>query len=248
MRILAISTALLLGSTALASSELQVKSSMPVILVLDNETLGTIQPLEPLLVDIDSGVHNLRLRGMLGKDLYDRDLIFDDDTRTELVWQRKELRLGAVVKLDPNRVPDSDGSLEQDLEYASAEQPAPNPEPPPVDVEHDHGEKAVAATPAPRDGGRPVLARPSSPVLNPFDSNPTSQAPPIQAPPMVRDVPVPATPRGTGGSVVIEATPGMDLSVTHGTQRLRITVENGELVVEDARGTEIHFPSDGAAF
>ena len=85
---------LALTAPALAASELQLDSNMPVVLYLDGESRGTAQPLEPLLVDIEPGVHNLKIQGVLGKDLYDRDLIFDDDTRTELVWQRKQLRLG----------------------------------------------------------------------------------------------------------------------------------------------------------
>ncbi|MCA9568704.1 MAG: hypothetical protein KC656_12720, partial [Myxococcales bacterium] len=146
-----------LSTTALAGSELQLKSSMPVNLYIDGEEAGTVQPLEALRVDIEAGVHNLKIKGLLGKDLYDRDLIFDDDTRTELIWQRKELRLGSVAKLDPNRPKEE--VVEEDLGYESAEEVAEAGEienPPPVDVEHP--EEVAAAPPAPSE--RPPLERP----------------------------------------------------------------------------------------
>ena len=244
MRALAISMALLFGSSALAGSELQLKSNMPVVLVMDGESVGTIQPLEPLIIDIEPGVHNLQLRGMLGKDLYDRDLIFDDHTRTELVWQRKELRLGAVVKLDPNRVPEGDAE-EGDLGFDSAERVAGAPVDDPA-AEAPAAEAPVAANDAPPAAPAPMREAPAAPTPTPVAQAP--QAPPVAAPPVVKDVVAPSAPRSSGGSVVIEATPGMDLQVTHGSQKLRITVENGELVVEDANGTEIHFPADGVAW
>ncbi|MEZ4321585.1 MAG: hypothetical protein R3F61_29195 [Myxococcota bacterium] len=252
MRALTLTLALLFGSTALASSELQLKSNMPVQLVIDDEDVGTVQPLEPLIIDIEPGVHNVQIRGMMGKSVYDRDLIFDDDTRTELVWQRKELRLGAVVQLDPNR-PKEDPESVEDLGYESGEQVADAegseaPEAPEAPETPEPVERAEA--PRPDIFGPDTPSRPSAPP-----STPAAQAPPaptpevaVATPPPVKDVRPPAPPRAAGGSVVIEAQPGMDLQITHGSQKLRVTVENGELVVVDANGTEIHFPSDGDAW
>ncbi len=243
------------ATPAMAGSELQLKSSMPVVLILDGETIGTVQPLEPMLLDIDEGVHNLQIRGMLGKNLYDRDLIFDDDTRTELVWQRKELRLGGVVQLDPNRSDEPEGD---DLAYAPADEspeapaassdPAEVPSPPPVDTEHPEPSVATNVPPATDSrASRPPLTRPTAPT-NTATAPPAPSAP-MTAPPVTKDVAGPMTPRVSGGgSVVIEATPQLDLKVTNGTQALRITVENGELVVEDANGVRVVFPDDGAAF
>jgi hypothetical protein len=247
------------ATPAFAGGELQLKSSMPVLLVLDGETIGTVQPLEPMLIDIDAGVHNLQIRGMLGKTLYDRDLIFDDDTRTELVWQRKELRLGGVVQLDPDRDENAEPEAE-DLAFAPADDappaadPADRSAPPPVDMEHPEPSVANdvppatdsrvsrAPTPPAKESPRPPLTRPTAPT--------NANAAPIIAPPVTKDVQAPMTPRvaSGGGSVVIEATPQLDLKVTNGTQALRITVENGELVVEDANGVRVVFPDDGTVF
>ena len=52
---------LALAGPALASSELQLGSNMPVVLFIDGDSVGTVQPHEPLLVDIEPGVHNLRI-------------------------------------------------------------------------------------------------------------------------------------------------------------------------------------------
>jgi len=208
---------LALSTAALAGSELQLDSNMPVVLVLDGESAGTVQPLEPLLVDIDSGVHNLTIKGILGKELYNRDLIFDDDTRTELLWQRRELRLGQVVKLDPNRAPAPDGE----------------PEP---------AAKALAVPAAPPEAPAAAPTPPAAPEPPP---TPVAVAPKQVAPPVVREVtpPAPPAPPARPAEVVIEATEDLNLQITHGTQLLRITVEDGELVIVDSQGTEIHFPA-----
>lgn len=231
----------LFTSTAFAGSELQLKSSMPVQLFVDGESVGTVQPIEPLRVDISDGVHNLTIKGLMGKELYNRDLIFDGDTRTELQWQRKELRLGQVVPLDPKRPGQS-----------TAEVPAAPPVAP------------VAAAPAPP--AAPVPPAPVAPVV-------VAQAPPppaapvqpviVQQQPQIVYVPVqqpqptyaatapvakPPMAASANGSVVIQATENLDLQITHGTQLLRISVENGELVLRDSSGTQIRFPSNGQAF
>lgn len=244
----------LFTAPAFAAGELQLQSSMPVVMVLDGKTVGTVQPLEPLLVDITPGVHNLKLQGLLGKDLYDRDLIFDDHTRTELHWQNKELRLGKVVALDPNRPADAgDDTVTQVAEDA----------PPAVPHDDDeHGQVAdepevVAAAVAPE---RPALARPTAPpvaappapVAPPAAAPPAPIAPPAAAPPAAappaRAAVSPRAPADRSASMVIQATENLDLQITHGTQVLRVRVENGELVVEDARGTKVVFPGTGPAW
>ena len=241
---------------AFAAGELQLSSTMPIVLYLDGTSVGTVQPHEPLLVDIEPGVHNLRLQGVLGKDVYDRDLIFDDHTRTELVWQRKELRLGQVTKLDPNRPPTPAGEDDGLLPIAPEHPQAPEaPEPPEA--------AKPAAAPAP-PAPPPPLAKPAEvtevaaappPPIRPVAPAPRKADPPAPAPvfastaPPVRDVRGPA-PVGTKGSgaVVIEAREGLDLQIAHGTQLLRVTVKNGELVVIDNNGTEIHFPEAAQAW
>lgn len=244
MRALAFLTLGLLSSTAFAGSELQLKSSMPVNLHIDGESVGTVQPLEPLRIDIEAGVHNLQIKGLLGKELYDRDLIFDDNTRTELLWQRKELRLGAVVQLE-----------------AAPETPAAPPAPP-------QAPQQVAQAPAPPAAPAPAPAAPTPPPAAP-PAPPTPPAvahapappapvaaPPAPTPPVARPAPVvhaatapaPAPAASPNGSVVIQATENLDLQITHGTQLLRISVENGELVLRDSSGTQIRFPANGQAF
>lgn len=258
---------LALAGPAFAGSELQLGSNMPVVLYIDGESRGTVQPHEPLLIDIDSGVHNLRIQGVLGKDLYDRDLIFDDHTRTELVWQRKALRLGQVVKLDPNRPPTTEEDTE--LPIVPAHPKAPEaPEPP--EAPAAEGDVAMAPPPppprkskrnqAPEAPERPLAkpARVAEAPPPPKTRAPRAErpAPPAPAPvlantaPPVREVKGPApVPSGKGtGAVAIEAREGLDLQITHGSQLLRVTVHNGELVVIDSNGTEIHFPSDGDAW
>lgn len=241
---------LLLSAPALAASELQLDSNMPVVLYLDGESRGTAQPHEPLLVDIGPGVHNLRIQGVLGKDLYDRDLIFDDDTRTELVWQRKQLRLGQVVKLDPNRPPPPDAGLPLVPDHPRAPDAPPAPEEqeatdapeqplarpakperpaPPAPV----AQKEVAQASPPREEKREIAPAPRSPVF-------ASTAPPV------REVRAPAPVPNGSGAVLIEAREGLDLQITYGTQLLKVTVEDGELVVTDSNGTEIHFPNGEA--
>lgn len=264
MRALALLALASLSSVAFAGgSELQLKSSMPVQLFIDGENVGTVQPIEPLRVDIGEGVHNLRIRGLLGKELYDRDLIFDPDTRTELIWQRKELRLGQVVALDPGRQPEAEQVAEAAPEsppepVAAAPTPAPAAQPAPP----------VAAAPAP-------VAAPTAPVAQaPAQPAPVAQAPAPAAPaqpqvvyvqtppqqPQVVYAPAPANQGAThaatapgattpaNSSMVIQATENLDLQVTHGTQLLRISVENGELVLRDSSGTQIRFPKNGQAF
>lgn len=242
---------LALAGPAFAASELQLDANMPVVLYLDGESRGTVQPHEPLLVDIEPGVHNLRIQGILGKDLYDRDLIFDDDTRTELVWQRKQLRLGQVVKLDPNRPPpQAEGGL---LPAVPKHPQAPDAPPPEPEVE----EVAQAEQPLARP------ARPEKPARAPApparEKEQVAKAPPAPAPPApvlantappVREVKAPApvpTTKGNG-AVLIEAREGLDLQIAHGSQLLKVTVENGELIVVDANGTEIRFSGDGQAW
>ena len=223
LTLLALTTATL-STSAMAASELQLESTSPVVLKIDGQSMGTVQPLEPLLIDITPGVHELAIEGVLGKSHYQRDLIFDDDTRTELVWQRKELRLGQVVTLDPNRP--------EDERVADA----PNEAPSPLDSLGDDRRAAAPVQPQRRaEPRRPEI--PAPPVH-------ASRAP---APP-VRDVSPPAAPPGATGSMVIQATDGLDLQIAHGSQLLRISVVDGELVVTDARGTTIQFPSDNGAW
>lgn len=236
---------------AFAAGELQLASNMPIVLYLDGTSVGTVQPHEPLLVDIEPGVHNLRLQGVLGKDVYDRDLIFDDHTRTELVWQRKELRLGQVTKLDPNRPPPPEGEGDGLLPIAPEHPTAPEP---PAPAEPEAAPERDAPPPPPARPTEVAAAPPPPPPAAPPKAAPPA-APPAPAPvfastaPPVRDVraPAPVGSKGTG-AVVIEAREGLDLQIAHGAQLLRVTVKNGELVVIDAHGTEIHFPNDGQAW
>lgn len=243
---------LALAGPALAASELQLGSNMPVVLYLDGESSGTVQPHEPLLVDIEPGVHNVRIQGVLGKDLYDRDLIFDDHTRTELVWQRKQLRLGQVLKLDPNRAPtptveEDNGELPIVPEHPKAPEDAAPP-PPPAPVERPEVAAAPMAIPAEEPAAPPAPpARPKKVKKQP----PAPPAPVLaKTAPPVKDVsaPPPVPSSKSGGAVVVEAREGLDLQISHGTQLLRVTVKNGELVVIDNNGTEIHFPKQGDAW
>ena len=232
MRALAFVLALFSGSAAFATSELSLKSGMPIVLLIDGESQGTVQPLEALLIDLEPGVHRLQLRGMMGKDHYDRELIFDDNTRTELHWQRKELRLGQVVQLDPNRGPDDADDLD--------DTPPEAPEAPPVPERPEVEEIDLASEPAGQDEEEPpVLARPADPT--PAATAPT---PPVKS--KGRKVRTPDMARSS--SVVIEATEGLDLQIAHGGQMLRVTVDDGELVITDPHGTEIRFPAQNDAW
>lgn len=230
---------LLFAAPAFAAGELQIQSSSPVIVVLDGQTLGTIQPLEPLLVDIEPGVHNLRIQGLLGKQLYDRDLIFEDNTRTELHWQSKELRLGQIVKLDPNRAPPP-----------SAEPPAPPAaEDLPLAIgAGDGGRRSRESSPpaeAPPAPPAPVAAAPPAPP--PAAAAPRAPEPvAAKTSPDAARAPSPSV-RGVG-ALTIEATENLDLQIVHGGQTLRVRVVNGDLVVEDRAGTQVHFPSTGGAW
>lgn len=235
MRALAIILALFSGSAAFATSELSLKSSMPIVLWIDGESQGTVQPLEALIIDLEPGVHRLQLRGMMGKDHYDRELIFDDDTRTELQWQRKELRLGQVVQLDPDRGPDDDED-----EYVDDTPP----EAPPVPERPEVEEIDLAPEPA-EEEPTPVLARPEAPPPTPASTAP-APAPAQAQKSKARKVRTPDMARS--GSVVIEATEGLDLQIAHGGQMLRVTVDDGELVITDPHGTEIRFPAQNDAW
>lgn len=256
MRALALFALASLTTTAFAGgSELQLESSMPVQLFVDGENVGTVQPIQPLRIDIDDGVHNLRIRGLLGKDLYDRDLIFDPDTRTELIWQRKELRLGQVVALDPAR------PTEEQVAQAPAEPEPPAAPPAPTPV------AAAPAAPAPAPvapAPAPPAPAPQTQVVTAPVAQPQAQAQPqvvyVQTPapqPQVVYAPAPQTTHAATApmaakpaqnTMVIQATESLDLQITHGTQLLRIVVENGELVLRDSAGTQIRFPQNGQAF
>jgi hypothetical protein len=232
----------MMSTTALASSELQLKSSMPVNLLIDGESVGTVQPLEPLRVDIADGVHNLKIKGLMGKELYNRDLIFDDNTRTELQWQRKELRLGQVVPLDPKRstsLPDTPAAPPV-VAAAPAAPVVAEPAPP----------APVAAAPAP-PAPAPVVVQAPAPAPQVVMQQPQPQVvyvPVQQVATHAATAPAARTAAPANGSMVIQATENLDLRITHGTQLLRISVENGELVLSDSSGTQIRFPSNGEAF
>ncbi len=221
MRVVFATLLAFLVAPALAASELQLESNTPVNLFIDGENVGKVRPHEPLLVDIEGGVHTVQIRGMLGKELYNRDLIFDDRTRTELVWQRDELRLGRVVKLEAAPAGEQVASTPP-----TAAPPATPPAPP-------------APAPAP-----PAPAAPAPPASVP--PAPSPPAAPAPAPQQVVVVQQPAV--TASGALVIQATENLDLQIVHGTQLLRIAVENGELVLRDSSGTEIRFPKRGQAF
>lgn len=247
MRILTVLALGLFTSTAFAGSELQLKSSMPVQLFVDNESVGTVQPIEPLRVDISDGVHNLTIKGLMGKELYNRDLIFDDDTRTELQWQRKELRLGQVVPLDPKRPGRAVAETPPEVAAAPPAPAAPAPvAAAPVAAPPAPPAPVVAQAPAPPPAPQPVVVQQQPQQQQPqIVYVPVQQQPTYAATAPVAKAPVTA---GANGSVVIQATENLDLQITHGTQLLRISVENGELVLRDSSGTQIRFPSNGQAF
>ena len=133
----------------------------------DPDSVSEVFKLLEQMLDIEPGVHNLRLQGVLGKDVYDRDLIFDDHTRTELVWQRKELRLGQVTKLDPNRPPPPEGEADGMLPIAPEHPTAPEP-PAPAEVliERPEGKAKGQAPNTDHGNGRRVVAKSVS--LNPL--------------------------------------------------------------------------------
>ncbi|MCA9568163.1 MAG: hypothetical protein KC656_09985, partial [Myxococcales bacterium] len=120
--------------------------------------------------------------------------------------------------------------------------------------------QAAPPAPAPQVAQAPAPPAPAPVVQAPPQPAPQPQVVYVQTPPPQPQVvyaqpqptyaataPQPA-PQQRNGSVVIQATENLDLQITHGTQLLRISVENGELVLRDSSGTQIRFPKNGQAF
>lgn len=124
----------LLLPTASASSDIEFKTSGPVLIYVDGKQAQLTSKLKQKLEDLEPGDHQIKVTGVFGKTLYEAEISLPDNTVTLAEWSGREL---AVVSTDwRDEANEADDSDEADAEEVIAEAP------------EEEEEQVVAAEPA----------------------------------------------------------------------------------------------------
>lgn len=79
-----------------AASEIQLRSSLPVVMVVNGERARRTGMSRMEVDDLEPGVHRVQIKNLFGRVLHDDFIDVPDDTLVEAWWNRGELRVRMV--------------------------------------------------------------------------------------------------------------------------------------------------------
>ena len=118
--------ALLAAPSAHASSDIEFKTSGPVLIYVDGQQATLNSKMRQRVSGLDAGTHEVRVTGVFGKTLYEADIDVPDNTMTWAEWERGELK---VVRTEWLEDLEEEEEPEAEEEVVEVDEPEPEPEP-----------------------------------------------------------------------------------------------------------------------
>lgn len=256
---MSVSLLLALAATpAQAESEIIFRANRPVLIFVDGRQTPLTSNLRMRAADLDPGVHEVEVKGVFGKTLYEGEIELNDWTLAYAEWNDGDLAVYRTEKLDKRRLRarqspwadepvepeegqdevepevtetvESEGlSEEAPVAVPAPDEPAPVVEPAPVEQAAVVEPEVPLAVPAP-EAGPPVPSEPE-PAPPPVGEEPESTPGAILVDKTVAsDVPRSAP------AVTIQAREGVRFQLQHGDSALYVTVQDGAFVVDFPTG------------
>jgi len=205
----------LAAAPANAASDIEFKTSGPVLIFVDGEQATLTSKLKQRVAGLNAGAHEVTVQGVFGKTLYEAEINLPDGTLTQAEWSGRELRV-----LSTDWLPEQSDEPDDDMVALEAEPPAEPPaEEPPV-------EEAVPAD-------EPVALEMDDPPILDDDA-------PLAVPQPATALPTAAP----GKTVTIQAQDGMRVEVVHEGRTVVVVVEDGRFAIEDPQGLQIALSSN----
>ncbi len=233
----------LAANPAQAESEILFRTSRPVMIYVDGRQAPLTSNLRMRAADLEPGSHEVTVKGMFGKTLYEGEIELEDWTVAHAEWSRGELEIRKTEKIDRKGARARRGSPwadEEGNEPVLAEgvviAEAPPAEIPVEEPVEAPAEAAVPAVPEPEGVGESPaeLTEVSEPPL----AVPVVEAPPVaMAPAEVEVVGAVLTGKPTAPATTrIFAREGMRLELNTGEASLIVIVQDGAFVLDFPEG------------
>ncbi len=120
--------ALLAAPAADASSDIEFKTSGPVLIYVSGQQAALNSKMRQRVSGLEPGTHEVRVTGVFGKTLYEADIEVPDNTMTWAEWDRGELKIVRTEWLDEAEAEEEE---EEEVVAIAESEPEPEPEPEP---------------------------------------------------------------------------------------------------------------------
>ncbi len=205
-------------SAALASSDIEFKTSGPVLIYVDGQQAELTNKLKQRLGDLDPGTHEIKVTGVFGKTLYEAEIELPDNTVTQAEWSDGELKVLSTDWRDEEGSTDDTGAADEELAVEEPEEEVEQP----VD-------EPIEQAPAPPPPAPPKAPKPAPPVAEaPLAIPHTEQA--TALPPIATSV---------AKTLTVQAHEGMRVEVVHDGQTVVVVIEGGAFRIEDPSGLQM---------
>jgi hypothetical protein len=157
------------ASPAQASSDIEFKTTGPVLIYVDGQQAQLTSKLKQKVEGLEAGDHEIKVTGVFGKTLFEADINLPDNTITQAEWSGGELEVLSTDWLsDDEEVAEAEPEEEEELvaEAPEEEEPeelalaVPVEEAPPAAEPELEVEEAVAL-PRPQAAGRTLTVQAS---------------------------------------------------------------------------------------
>jgi hypothetical protein len=126
-----LSIALALLAPAHASSDIEFKTSGPVLIYVDGAQAQLTSKLKQKSIDLEPGEHEIKVTGVFGKTLFEAEISLPDNTVTQAEWSGRELQVlstdwrDSSEESEPLQAEAPEEEEEEDVVEVAEEEPEP---------------------------------------------------------------------------------------------------------------------------
>jgi hypothetical protein len=144
------------ASPAQASSDIEFKTTGPVLIYVDGQQAQLTSKLKQKVEGLEAGDHEIKVTGVFGKTLFEADINLPDNTITQAEWSGGELEVLSTDWLsDDEEVAEAEPEEEEELVAEAPEEEEPEELALAVPVEE------AVALPRPQAAGRTLTVQAS---------------------------------------------------------------------------------------